>query len=120
MGMTKAKVGKAVVMGDPVIVAITTILFSIAYLISALLEFPYSLGLSVPARALGAPVMLAGLAMAGWLFSYRKLSTVIVSTYATFAKPFRRVPLDQPSGLTEPPVVEGPQRYARHPLYFGV
>ncbi len=120
MGMTKVKVGKAVVMGNPVIVVIMAILFSIAYLISALLGFPHSLGLSVPIRAVGALVLLAGLAMAGWLFSYRKPSTVIISTYVTFAKLFRRVPLDQPSGRTEPLVVEGPQRYARHPLYFGV
>lgn len=118
--MAEVNVWKAVALGDPVIVLITTILFTASYLISAFLGLPTSLDLNAAVRAAGAAVLLAGLAMAGWLFSCRKPSTVIISTYVTFAKLFRRVPLDRLSGRTEPLVVEGPQRYARHPLYFGV
>lgn len=114
------KVWKAAAMGEPLIALILTALFAAAYSVSASLGLPSSLGLSVPVRATGVAVLLVGLAIAGWMFTYRMPSTVIVSTYVTFAKLFRRVPLDQPSGRTEPLVVEGPQRYARHPLYFGV
>jgi len=43
-----------------------------------------------------------------------------VSTYVTFSKSFRRVPLTEQSGRTEPLVVNGPQKHVRNPLYFGV
>lgn len=118
--MTEVKAGKAVAIGAPVIAFIITILFAASYLISSLLGLPLSLGLPIPARAVGAAVLLAGLAVIVWLFRYRGPSSVIVSTYVTLRKLFKRVPLDQRSGRTEPLVVEGPQRYTRNPLYFGV
>ena len=45
---------------------------------------------------------------------------MIASTYVTFMKLFRRRPIQQPLGRSEPLVVAGLQRYTRNPLYFGV
>lgn len=118
--MAEVNIGKAVAVGAPVIALVIGALFTVSYLISTLLGFPFSLGLPIPVRVAGAAVVLVGLAIMGWLFSYRGPSSVIVSTYVTLTKLFRRTPLDQRSGRTEPLVVEGPQSYTRNPLYFGV
>ena len=60
------------------------------------------------------------MAMRGWLFRHRSPAKMIVSTYVTLSKLFRRTPVAEPAGRTEPLVLAGPQRYVRHPLYFGV
>lgn len=118
--MAEVRVGKAVAVGAPIIACIILILFAISFLVSTLLGLPFSLGLPIPIRAVGSAVLLGGLAIMGWLLRYRRPSTVIVSTYVTLTKLFKRTPLAQRSGRTEPLVVEGPQRYVRNPLYFGV
>jgi len=118
--MAEARVGKAIAIAVPVIASVITALFAASFLISTLLGLPFSLGLPVSIRAAGAAVMLAGLAIMGWLFRYRGPSSVITSTYVTLTKLFRRAPLTERSGRTEPLVLQGPQKYARHPLYFGV
>jgi protein-S-isoprenylcysteine O-methyltransferase Ste14 len=118
--MAEARVGKAITIAAPVIAFIIVALFAVSFLISILLALPSSLSLPIPIRAVGAAILLAGFAMMGWLFSYRRPLVVIVSTYVTLTKLFRRVPIAQRSGRTEPLVVDGPQRYVRHPLYFGI
>ena len=56
----------------------------------------------------------------GWLFKYRKPADILVSTYVTFSKVRRGNLLEERLSRTEPLVIEGPYRYVRHPLYFGV
>jgi protein-S-isoprenylcysteine O-methyltransferase Ste14 len=51
---------------------------------------------------------------------HRGPANVIVSTYVTLSKLFRRVPVAEKTGRTEPLVVDGPQKYVRSPLYLGV
>jgi protein-S-isoprenylcysteine O-methyltransferase Ste14 len=91
-----------------------------SYLLVALLGLPVSLSLPLDVRLVGGVILVVGLAIAGWVFSYRSPSTVIVSTYITFTKMFRRTPVAERVGRTEPLVVGGPQKYVRNPLYFGV
>jgi protein-S-isoprenylcysteine O-methyltransferase Ste14 len=118
--MSEPSVGRAAAVAFPIIVIVVLILFGVSYLISTLFGFPFSLGLPVAVRVVGGFVMLAGLSVMGWVFSYRSPANVIVSTYVTFAKLFRRVPMAEKAGRTEPLVVGGPQKYVRSPLYFGV
>jgi protein-S-isoprenylcysteine O-methyltransferase Ste14 len=65
-------------------------------------------------------VLAAGLALEGWVFRTRSPASVLESTYITFLKLARRVPLAESSGRTEPLVLRGPQKYSRNPLYLGV
>ena len=65
-------------------------------------------------------MLVAGLALPGWLFMYRSPVDMIVSTSITFAKLFGRMPLAERSDRTEKLVITGPQKYVRNPLYLGV
>jgi len=113
--------GKAAAVAFPVIALIILILFGISYTITFLLGLPQSLSLPTLVRVIGGgTVLLVGLAVMGWLFRYRGPATVIVSTYITFTKIFRRTSISEMSGRTEPLMVGGPQKYVRHPLYAGV
>lgn len=118
--MSESSVGRAAAIAFPIIVVVISILFGISYLISTLLGFPFSLGLPAAVRVVGGFIVLAGLSVMGWVFSYRSPAKVIVSTYVTLAKLFRRIPIADKAGRTEPLVVSGPQKYVRSPLYFGV
>jgi len=111
---------KAAAIAFPVIILVILALFGIAYVITALLGLPPSLSLPVPIRVVGGAILIAGLVVMAWLFRHRGPANVIVSTYVTFTKIFRRTPIAERSGRTEPLVVSGPQRYVRHPLYAGV
>ena len=111
---------RAAAIAFPIIILVILVLFVIAYVATALLGLPWSLGLPVPVRIAGGAILVAGLAVMGWLFRHRGPTNVIVSTYVTFTKIFRRVPIAERSGRTEPLVINGPQRYVRHPLYAGV
>jgi len=113
-------VRRAAVLAFPVIILVIFVLFGIAFLVTALLGLPPSLGLPLAVRAIGVLIMLAGLLVMGWLFRHRGPVNVLVSTYVTFMKIFRRTPMAERSDRTEPLVVSGPQRYVRHPLYAGV
>jgi protein-S-isoprenylcysteine O-methyltransferase Ste14 len=118
--LSKTTVGRAAAIAFPIIVVVICVLFGISFLLSNLLGLPYSLGLPLAVRAVGGVVVVAGLSVIGWVFSYRSPAKVIVSTYITFAKLFGRVPVAEKAGRTEPLVVGGPQKYVRSPLYFGV
>jgi protein-S-isoprenylcysteine O-methyltransferase Ste14 len=58
--------------------------------------------------------------MMAWTFRFRGATNLLVSTYATLKKMVKRTPLGEKSVRSEPLVVEGPYKYVRHPLYFGV
>jgi len=104
----------------PTILLLLTVLFGVAYLASTSLGLPQVLGFPLAVRVAGAVLVVAGLGMAGWVFVYRSPASMAVSTYITFMKLFKRIPMAEPHGRTEPLVVEGPQKYVRNPLYFGI
>jgi protein-S-isoprenylcysteine O-methyltransferase Ste14 len=118
--MPQVSVGKATAIAVPTIAAVVAVLFGVSYLISSALGLPSSLNLPAVVRVLGAGVVLVGVSLGGWVFVHRSPINMIVSTYITFTKLFRRVPVSERAGRTEPLVVSGPQRYTRNPLYFGV
>jgi protein-S-isoprenylcysteine O-methyltransferase Ste14 len=118
--LTDAKLGNAVAVAVPTILLIIIGLFAISYLATSLLGLPVSLGLPLVVRATGGATVVAGLAVAAWIFAYRSPADMIVSTYITFRKLLGRAPVSEPSGRTEPLVIDGPQRHVRNPLYLGV
>jgi len=88
--------------------------------VTIIIGIPFSLGFALPIRLVGVLVLASGFLFFGWLFRYRKPVDILVSTYVTFSKVKGEVPLEELSGRIEPLVVQGPYRYLRHPLYFGV
>lgn len=102
------------------ILALLSILFGVSYLVSKLLGLPSSLALPVWANIIGLAISAVALLFVIWLFRYRSPSNMIVSTHYTFSKMLGRKPLSVASGRTEPLIIKGPQKYVRHPLYFGV
>ncbi len=118
--MTQPSLGKAAAVAGSVIVLIIVALFAASFVVSTLAGLPTSLGLPLVVRAFGGTMVVAGLAVAGWVFMYRSPLDMIVSTYVTFTKLFGRTPIAERSGRTEPLVVKGPQKYVRNPLYFGI
>ena len=117
--MAETNVGRAPVI-FLVIVVLVGGLFALSLLISTLLALPFSLGLPIEVRLVGGAIVLAGLAMMGWVFRYRKPTDMMVSTYVTFVKLFTRTPVAERAERTEPLIVGGPQKYVRNPLYFGI
>jgi protein-S-isoprenylcysteine O-methyltransferase Ste14 len=118
--LAEANLGKAVAVAASTIVLIIVTLFAISFFLSALLDLPLSLGLPLAVRVVGGAVLLTGLVLAGWVLRYRSPADMVVSTYVTFTKLFKRAAIADFSGRTEPLVVNGPQKYVRHPLYLGV
>jgi protein-S-isoprenylcysteine O-methyltransferase Ste14 len=92
----------------------------IGYFIGAVFGLPTRLGLPQPVRVLGVIVLLAGFSLLGWVFSYRKPVDVFVSTFLTMQKVVTGTLTKDKSARAEPLVIEGPQRYVRHPMYFAV
>jgi steroid 5-alpha reductase family enzyme len=109
---------KAVVVAGSVIGAIVSVLFWLSSLITTLLGLPPSLNLQPVLRMVGWAIFVTGIVVALWLFRYRSPTTMIVSTYFTFVKIFTRAPVSRLGGRTEPLIVDGPQKYVRHPLYL--
>ena len=103
-----------------VIIALASAFGVVAYFLGHALGIPDRLHMAPPVRAGGAVVLGLGLAMLGWVFRYRRAGEVLTSTCVTMQKLVRRTPLQEPSSRTEPLVLEGPQRYVRHPMYFAV
>ncbi len=102
-----------------IILALISIFFLIASLISKILNLPSSLNLPAALRVVGAVLMGVGIALILWLLKYRRPVTMLVSTYFTFRKLFTRTPIEEISGRAEPLIISGPQKYVRHPLYLG-
>jgi len=103
-----------------VVFGVVTVFLAFGYLLTLVLGMSFRLGLALPIRFFGALVLLSGFLFLGWLFKYRKPVDIIVSTYVTFLKVRRGDLLEKRLSRTEPLVIEGPYRYVRHPLYFGV
>jgi protein-S-isoprenylcysteine O-methyltransferase Ste14 len=118
--MAEIELGRAAAFAVPTIILLLAGLFGISYVVSTLFKFPVFLGLPLGVRIIGGVLVIAGLAVAGWTFRYRRPSEMMLSTYVTFTKLLRRRPIAERLGRTEPLVVVGPQRYTRNPLYFGV
>jgi len=118
--MSEPSVAKAAAIGFPIIVIVVSVLFTISYLLSTLLGFPFSIDLPAVVRIVGGAIVIGGLLVIGWVFRYRSPAKVIVSTYITFTKLFGRASVADRAGRSEPLVVDGPQKYVRNPLYFGV
>ena len=95
-------------------------LSSLGSVTSRLLGLPSTLGLPPATGMLGWAMILAGTGLAVWLIKYRHPAEMIVSTYFTFVKMFKRAPASRLEGRTERLVVKGPQKYVRNPLYLGV
>ena len=116
----RPSVGKAAAVGFPVIVAVTASLFALSYCLTYLLGAPQKLDFPLAAQAAGGALVLAGLTLTAWTFWNRNPANVILSTYLTLTKLFRRSAISDGAGRMEPLVVTGPQKYTRNPLYFGV
>ena len=110
---------KASVIASFIILALISIIVEIASLVTKILNLPSSLDLPLLLRVLGGVLIGVGVALALWLFKYRKPVTMLVSTYFTFRKLFTRTPIEEISGRVEPLIIRGPQKYVRHPLYLG-
>ncbi|MDE3101724.1 MAG: isoprenylcysteine carboxylmethyltransferase family protein [Chloroflexota bacterium] len=110
-------VAKAALVAGGVIVALVSVLFWLGSVAARLLGAPTTLALPPAVRLLGWIALAAGAALGLWLFRYRSPATMIVSTYVTFVKMFSRAQIASLEGRTEPLVVNGPQKYVRHPLY---
>lgn len=111
---------RALIFVSLVVISVVSIFFGLSYLITHILGVPLSFSFSLWARFLGVIITVSGLVVLGWLFKYRKPIDIVVSTYITFLKSVRRVPLANQSERTEPLIIRGPYSYIRHPLYLGV
>ncbi|MFQ6134854.1 MAG: methyltransferase family protein [Nitrososphaerales archaeon] len=111
---------KALITVPPIVLLVVATFFTFGYFVTLILGIPFSFGLTLPVRLLALLVLVSGFSFFGWVFRYRKPTDVLVSTYVTFSKVKKRSPPEKPTGRTEPLVVQGPYRYVRHPLYFGV
>lgn len=102
------------------ILFIISLAFILGYLVVLLLDMPLRLGLPLPFAVLGIAILAAAVLLLAWLFKFRRMKDIAVSTYVTIRKAIKGIPLEKPSGRVEPLVVAGPYRYMRHPLYFNV
>jgi protein-S-isoprenylcysteine O-methyltransferase Ste14 len=93
---------------------------TIGYLLDSVLGVPARFHLPWAVRFGGAAVLGVGLGIMSWLWKYRKPGDILVSTYVTIRKSVCRMASEKPAGRTEPLVLQGPQRYVRHPMYFAV
>jgi protein-S-isoprenylcysteine O-methyltransferase Ste14 len=71
-------------------------------------------------RGVGVIVLTLGFLLMGWLLRYRGLTEIITSTYVTMRKAAEGMRPDNTCCRTEPLILQGPQRYVRHPMYFAV
>ncbi len=104
----------------PVIAGLVTSLYGACYALTLLLGLPGDLGLPWAVRILGVPLIVYGIGMAGWAGAFRGPRAMLASTWLTFLKLVRLVPVEAAEARTEPLVVAGPYRFVRHPLYSGV
>ena len=118
--MLKSIKTRALLLVPLIVLVLMTVFFVLGYLVTIVLRMPFSFGFNLPIRLLGLLLLSFVFFFFIWLFKYRKPVDVLISTYVTFSKVKRKNSLQKLSGRTEPLVVQGPYRYIRHPLYFGV
>jgi protein-S-isoprenylcysteine O-methyltransferase Ste14 len=92
----------------------------LGYFLGNALGLPVRLQVPLAIRVIGAAVLGLGFAIMVWILRYRKPGEILVSTYMTICKNIRRRPPGDGSGRSEPLILQGPQRYVRHPMYFAV
>lgn len=109
---------KAILIGGSIICLLITGLFWLSSMFTRFLGLPASLNLHPILTAAGWVMLVASAGLGLWLFRYRSPTSMIVSTYFTFVKMFTRAPVSGLGGRTEPLIVQGPQKYVRHPLYL--
>jgi protein-S-isoprenylcysteine O-methyltransferase Ste14 len=99
------------------VLALWLVLIVLGSLVSVAFQIPQKLGFPLIIRLIGLVAILASSLLFCWLFTYRSPVDVLTSTYVTFLKMTKQLPLEERSSRTEPLVVEGPYKYVRHPLY---
>ncbi|MCI0519078.1 MAG: isoprenylcysteine carboxylmethyltransferase family protein [Chloroflexi bacterium] len=111
---------RALIVVSLIILTLGVLFALLGRLVFTLLAIPDSLGLPLAARAAGLGVLAVGFACMGWLFKYRPPREIFVSTLVTFQKALRGAQREASLPRSEPLILQGPQRYVRHPLYFCV
>lgn len=111
---------KALIVVTTIISVITGVFGILGYFTGIAFGLPVHLGLPPALRGVGIVMLALGFVLMVWLFRYRKPAEILASTYMTMRKAIRRTPPDDPSSRTEPLIMQGPQRYVRHPMYFAV
>jgi len=111
---------RAIIFVPLIVLAVVSFFFASGYTVTLILGIPFSFSFSQWIRILGFLPVASGLVLMGWLFKYRKLIDIVISTYVTFLKSVRGVPLANRSGRTEPLIIMGPYQHVRHPLYLSV
>ncbi|MEM3081393.1 MAG: methyltransferase [Nitrososphaerota archaeon] len=108
---------KAVIIVPLVILLIMAGFIAFGYVLVSALNIPLRLGFLLPVRMFGVFLTAAWSMFIGWVFRFRRPKDVLVSMYITFSRVRSRVKL---LDRKEPLIIQGPYRYVRHPLYFGV
>jgi protein-S-isoprenylcysteine O-methyltransferase Ste14 len=111
---------RAIILVPIVVLMVLVAFLTVGYLLTIALGIPPRLNFSLPIRSIGVLTLLSGALFFGWLLKYRRPLDILISTYVTFSKVWKRVDLQERSGRTEPLVMNGPYKYVRHPLYSGV
>lgn len=93
---------------------------AVGLLLAASFGLPSTSARPLEVSFLGAGLLVVSIALAAWVFAFRRPHEMARSTYVTFQKLFGLAPLAEPSGRTEDLVLRGPQRVVRHPLYLSV
>lgn len=104
----------------PFIALLLATLFAFGGLVTLVLGLPSGLSELLWLQPVGILILLTGFAQMAWLLRYRGIRSVLLSTFVTFRKLVKRIPLDEVLERKEPLVIEGPYKYVRHPLYLGV
>jgi len=92
----------------------------IGYFMEIAFGVPGRLFMPPALRGFGVVVLAFGFVFMGLLLRYRKPAAILASTYVTMRKFVGRTRPDDASARTEALILQGPQRYVRHPLYFAV
>lgn len=109
-----------VLLAFPVIAGLILTLYAASYGVCALVGLGSDWPLPWAVRLIGCIPLGYAAVMLGWVVRFRGPRAMVESTWITFLKLARRIPVSEPGGRTEPLVVAGPYRLVRHPLYSGV
>jgi protein-S-isoprenylcysteine O-methyltransferase Ste14 len=105
----------------PLVIAILGTIFAlVGYVVGSVLHIPNSIHMPAGLRATGGVVLVFGFVFMGWVFRYRSPVDMLTSTYVTMRKGVGGARAQEALTRAEPLILEGPQRYVRHPLYFAV
>jgi protein-S-isoprenylcysteine O-methyltransferase Ste14 len=111
---------KALVVVPSFILAVAGILGVLGHFAGIALGLPSRFGMPFLLRGAGVLVLIIGFSLMGWILKYRRPIEIVISTYESIEKARKGVPLGNTRARTEPLILNGPQRYVRHPMYFAV